>query len=679
MSSSSSNETKGDSASDMLLSLNKLNYSITPDLNLVQARNTRIFHSSSQSYPLVANQQIKLYLSAGSELLDAKQSHLSFDVRFEADVKVARTHARAPNQLNNATGSPGHKPYHLDPRKIEFFINSGVGFFSRIELIASSGSVIDQVQDPMIVREIEKRLGSAVGNSVHVATEQKMRVGDHAMLESNDVSREMSGDDVFVAPKLLKVFKPDGTEETGAVIEVSRTKAVEQWATRGLKNNNLSATATGDPSETFDCKKFTADCFWHLDSVARFEFTRRFQIPLRDLSSFFDQNQFIPSQIASGLCIALTLADVSDPLSVTYDQGRGSRSGTAVRETQVVQANGSGTNVGPQADSVLDIMGYTGANVSLEPNNELVRPIRVDSNAIDVKVQSPTISNVFVLATTIQMSSAILRKLDALSASGKLKMSWMSHTSKETDISQDAILDGSTTIKPIIFSSQNCLRCVSFLQPNSVKATFNIHEQKARTLPPVFLRSHEYQCGTLSFGREGSTIGTSGRSDDFYPPIKEMLRSVKCASKVSNLKLDQILPRETRQWYDDGATCDSYSGRKAQLACNSSYYLVCDLVRSTEKGMSGLPLNLSRSLQLRLVGGMKDSPFVTRTRDTARKFPKAVEEPWEGWTSIVNTFRSEGVQFADTEYYRETSVNLRSVLTSVKYATILLNSVVVKE
>jgi len=679
MSSSSSNETKGDSASDMLLSLNRLNYSITPDLNLVQARNTRIFHSSSQSYPLVANQQIKLYLSAGSELIDATQSHLSFDVKFEADVKVARTHARPPNQLDNTASTAGHKPYMLDPKKIEFYCNSATGFFSRAELISSSGSVVDMVQDPMIIREIEKRLGSATANAVHVASEQKMRVGDHAMLESNDVSRQMSGDDVYIAPKLLKVFKPDGTEETGAVIEVSRTKAVEEWATRGFKNNNLSAAAVGDPSETFDCKKFIADCYWNLDSVARFEFTRRFQIPLRDLSSFFDQDKLIPSQIASGLCIALTLSDVSDPLSITYDQGRGSRSGAAVRETQVVQANGSGTSVGPQAESHIDIMGYTGATVALEPNNELVRPIRVDSNAIDVKVSSATISNVFVLATTIQMSAAILRKLDALAASGKLKLQWLSHSSKETDISQDAVLDGSVTIKPIIYSAQNCLRCVSFLQPNSVKSTFNIHEQKARTLPPVFLRSHEYQAGTMSFGREGSTIGTSGRSDDFYPPIKEMLRSVKCANKVANLKLDQIMAPETRRWYDDGATCDSYSGRKAQLACSSSYYLIADLVRSTEKGMSGLPLNLSRTLQLRLVGNMKDSPFVTRTRNTARKYPKSSEEPWQGWTSIVNTFRSEGVQFSDTEYYRDTTVNLRSVLTSVKYATILLNQVIVKE
>ena len=675
---SSTTESKSsDDAGSMLLALNKLDYSVAPDLNLVQAKHTRIFYSSSQSYPLVSNQNIKVYLSAGSELIDAQQSHLSFDVKFQADVKVASNHARAPVQVINDSKIDGFKPYMLDPNEIQFFCNSGLGFFSRVELVTSSGSVLDTIQDPMVVHEINKRLGSPTGDPVVLKSEQKMKVGDHALLSSDDVSRELSGDDVWITPKLLKVYKPDGSEDTGAIL-VSKTKMVEDWLARGAINNNLSADVPGDTSEPFDARHMIKECFWNLDSTATFEFSRRFQIPLKDVCSFFDTTKLIPSQVASGLCLNLTLASVSDPLSVAYNQGRGSRSGHSVRESQRIVANGLALQIGDQSAYYTDTMGYSGARNECVARDELVRSVRVDSGDIDVKVSQPIISNLSVLATTVQMSSAILRKLDALAASGKMKLAWVSHTSKESDMAQDALLDGSVSVKPLIYSSQNVLRAVSFLQPNSVKETFNIHEQKAKTLPVGLLRQHEFQAGTMSFGREGSTVGSTGREHDLYPPIKEMLRSIKCGSKVSQMTIDQVLPPETRKWYNDGKTVNAYSGRKAQIPNSANYYMVCDLVRSTEKGTSGLPLNLSRTLQIRTTGNLSDTPFKTRTRDTSRKFPKAAREAWHGW-SIQNTFVTDGVAVSDREYYTDTSVILRTVLSNVKYATILLNQTVVKE
>jgi len=226
---------------------------------------------------------------------------------------------------------------------------------------------------------------------------------------------------------------------------------------------------------------------------------------------------------------------------------------------------------------------------------------------------SGVISNCVLIADSYNLAPAIQRKLDAVAASGQMRVAYPNYTHIIPSVTESTYVNTSQTQIPISIATENALWAFLGFRPNQASSSYNANQMYTRFLPYI-VDSYQARAGSYYYPADPIRVGQSGTWRDFLPFLKQQMLATGKLSKnyTGCIDVEQLLPPYFKMWVDSGKQCSKYMPTVYHLPCSTMCGLWVSLERSAVLQNSGMPLNQNRQLTFIVEGGLgKGAPGTT--------------------------------------------------------------------
>ena len=645
--------------------------------------------------------------------------------------------------------------------------------------ITYSGANKATMSNPNLIAGVLDTITGAKQGTMH-NREVSMNASLGTFWKINPEGVDISAAALDLRPGLEMVLTPDTSMH-------DQTKQQVPSMVQNLVNSILTAAPTtiNKGGSVAPYRAWAGD--WFTGTTVTQEIKSHVVIPLSRIPGIFEVDQMLPPQLMSGLKIQMKMALPSQGLTYFYNTGINAvrnnagvkpnklsitpqkfdplaagyavSQGTIYNQTlfnnqrpllnREVQASAPPNPTNLTKTSALTRLVTSGFDLTSDlslyqpyttthnyPSDLGVlsgRPGEIRQEDFTHRFISGTITNCQLVADSYNLAPAIQRKLDAIAASGQMRLAYPNYTHIIPAVSEQTYQSTSQTQIPISIATENALWAFLGFRPNQASVSYNPNQMYSRFLP-YLVSSYQARAGSYYYPADPVRMGQSGTWRDMLPFVRQQMLSTGKLSKnyTGCIDMDQLLPENYKLWVDSGRQCSKYMPTVYHLPCSTMCGLWVSLERSAVLQNSGMPLNQNRQLTFLVEGGLGNgppgagaiNPFSSQAGvhgdDTFKVYrcedsfinegqlstilqpatgytPNVKETPLYGGVDSVNglvngfysnqTFippysripGSDCIVSLESNLYYQTGVQAICYVASVGYLTILLNTIVKRE